>query len=398
VVKILFAGPYPPVRDGIGEFTWMLGQELQRAGQEIGVVVPYRVPGLPAEVMGSLAGAGERGRLRRSLADWRPDIVHVQFAIAGFGTRTIALLRWLTQIRRDLGIPVVVTMHEPAREAAALPVLGRAAHRAIAKRCDHFIVHTNVARSAVAAAAGLPAARISMTALPDPRFRPASSTPDDLRARFGLGEARILLAFGYIHVDKGLDDLIDGLAILRDSTPAMLDGVRVVIAGDIRPRRGVFRAMGVRDLRYRAGLDRRIARSELSEMIIRTGYVPDGDVAAWFDLAAAVVVPYREAEQSGVEALARSAGVPVLASLAGGLAEQQAEPSRWTFPPRAPARLAQALAGFLTTSDGPSAAGRPAPLVDAGPGPAGIAPVAAATLDAYRAAAAREPAEVPDVS
>jgi glycosyltransferase involved in cell wall biosynthesis len=415
-MRILFMGPYPPVRDGIGEFTWMLAHELQQAGHEIGVVVPYRAPGFPAEVLGSLAAAPrERDRLRAALPAWRPDVVHVQFAIAGFGTRTVALLRWLTHIRRDLGVPVLVTMHEPAREAASLPVLGRAAQRAVARRCDHVIVHTQLARSAVTAGLGVPPARISMTALPDGRFRAASSTPAGLRARFGLGQARVLLAFGYIHVDKGLDDLVDGLRILRESTPAVLDGLRVVVAGDVRPRPGLFRIMGARDLRYRARLDRRIARSGLAGMLIRTGWVPDGDVAAWFDLASAVVLPYREAEQSGVEALARSAGVPVLASSAGGLAEQQPGALRLTFPPRSPGRLAQTLADFLTAAGQPPVGAGSVPQSDARPaqpglgrdrsaradqGDAGtaVAPVAAATLDVYRAVTKTEPARVTDVS
>jgi glycosyltransferase involved in cell wall biosynthesis len=390
VVKILFAGPYPPVRDGIGEFTWMLAQELQRGGHEVRVVVPYPVPGLPAEVLGSLRTAGrERARLSRALAAWNPDVVHVQFAIAGFGIRTIALIRWLDRIRQDAGVPVVVTMHEPTRESASLPLLGRAAQRAIASRSDHFIVHTPAARSAVVAELGVPAGKVSLTPLPDARFRGGPAIGADLRARFGLAGARVLLTFGFIHVDKGLDDLIDALSILRDSAPAVLDSVRVVIAGDVRPRHGAFRVMGARDRRYLAGLIRRIGRGGLRDLIVITGYVPDEDVAGWFGLADAVVLPYREAEQSGVERLARSAGVPVLASSAIGPVEPAAA-GRWRFPPRAPARLAETIRDFLTT------AGPQTPR----PEPAGsdLAPVAAATLDLYRLAAGTEAAKVQDVS
>lgn len=389
-VKILFAGPYPPVRDGIGEFTWMLAQEMQRGGHEVRVVVPYPVPGLPTEVVGTLRMAGrERARLRRALAAWTPDVVHVQFAIAGFGIRTVALIRWLDRIRRLAGVPVVVTMHEPTRESASLPLFGRAAQRAIASRSDHFIVHTQAARSALVAELGVPAGRVSLTPLPDARFRGGTAANADLRTRFGLGGARVLLSFGFIHVDKGLDDLIEALSMLRACAPAVLDGVRVVIAGDVRPRHGVFRVMGARDRRYLAGLIRRIGRSGLQDLIVITGYVPDEDVAGWFGLADAVVLPYREAEQSGVERLALSAGVPVLASSAIGPVEPSGS-TGWRFPPRAPARLAETVRDFLTT------AGPQTPR----PGPAGsdVAPVAAATLDLYRLVAGAEPAKVQDVS
>jgi glycosyltransferase involved in cell wall biosynthesis len=375
-MRILFVGPYPPVRDGIGAFTWMLGREMNRAGHEIGVVVPYSAPGMPAEVRGTLTRpARERDQLRRLTGGWNPDVVHVQFAIAAFGTRTAALIRWLTAIRRYWDGPVVVTMHEPTREARLLPVLGPVVHRAIARRSDHFIVHTEAARRSVLAVPGVSEDRVSLTRLPDGRFAASAVSAGQLRSRFALGDARVLLAFGFIHPGKGLDDLVDALRILRDTRPAVLAGVRVVVAGAVRPRYGWFRLLGARDRRYLARLRSRIAGRGLQDLILMTGYVPDGEVAAWFDGAAAVVLPYRTAEQSGVAGLARAAGTPVLASTAGGLAEQSGGP-RWTFPPGEPARLAQTLAEFLAA---PPARPAAAPPHD-------IAPVAAATLDLYRSA------------
>ena len=51
--------------------------------------------------------------------------------------------------------------------------------------------------------------------IPHPTAGPPAGkcTPEDLRARFNLHDYRILLAFGFIHVDKGLDDLIRALGI-----------------------------------------------------------------------------------------------------------------------------------------------------------------------------------------
>jgi glycosyltransferase involved in cell wall biosynthesis len=90
-------------------------------------------------------------------------------------------------------------------------------------------------------------------------------------------------------------------------------------------------------------------RNGVHDRMVLTGYVPAGEVAAWFSLAEVVVLPYRRIEQSGVASLARSFPVPVLASTAGGLAEQFAG-SSWNFPPRAPDRLAQTLERFLAAT------------------------------------------------
>ena len=186
---------------------------------------------------------------------------------------------------------------------------------------------------------------------PQPRVNPPAVTahPGDLRARYGLGDARVLLAFGFIHKLKGLDDLIQALSILRDTRAAALDDVRVVIAGSVRPRHGLFRTFEARDRLYLARMLRRVRHNGRQDLLIFTGYVPDGEVATWFEIAEAGWLSYRRIEHSMVAGLACSLNVPVLSSTVGGLAEQFAG-SPWTFPPCAPTQMAATLADFLATT------------------------------------------------
>ena len=218
-----------------------------------------------------------------------------------------------------------------------------------AARCDRLIVHTDIARNELIEGVGVPYSNISM--IPQPSVPPpaATSSSHDLRTRFGLDGSRVLLAFGFIRMDKGLDDLIQALKILRDTKVAGLDNVRLVVAGDVRPRAGLFRVFEARDKLYVTQMLRRIKRTDLQEIILLTGYVPDGEVATWFEVAEALVLPYRRIEHSMVAGLARSLNVPVLSSTAGGLAEQFVG-SKWTFPPRAPARIAATLEDFLSSA------------------------------------------------
>jgi glycosyltransferase involved in cell wall biosynthesis len=171
----------------------------------------------------------------------------------------------------------------------------------------------------------------------------------ELRARFALADGAVLLAFGFIHVDKGFDDLVDALKIVRRLDSAKLEHAQVVVAGSVRPRRGAFRVFEVRDKIYFMRLTRKIERSGLRQVVKFTGYVPDGEVSSWFNLAEGVVLPYRRIDQSSVASLAQSFGVPVLSSTAGGLAEQFAG-SRWAFPPRSPQRLAETMVDFLAAT------------------------------------------------
>jgi glycosyltransferase involved in cell wall biosynthesis len=351
-MKILYVSPYPPGRDGIGNYTWVLAHAARRLNNETRILVPYAAPGMPVEVIGMLRTAGRGYRQLQGLSgSWRPDVIHVQFAVAAFGMRTLAVLRWMALVHRKLNIPIVVTLHESVTETARLGPLARAVHRRLIASCDHVIIHSDAASAALAAEIQVPAGKLSIIPHPDAGPRPASLSARDLRSRYGLGTARVLLTFGFIHKDKGLEDLVRALPIVRSTKPDCLEGVRVVIAGDVRPRRGAFRIMEIPDRRYLARLQQLIMRSGLRDLVTMTGYVPDDEVASWFGLADAVVLPYRRAEQSGVLGLARTYGLPALASAVGGLVEQMGHAS-WSFPPSQPGALAEAIISFLGTPSG----------------------------------------------
>jgi glycosyltransferase involved in cell wall biosynthesis len=376
-MRVLYVGPFPPSRDGIGAYTGAMANTVRQAGHEIGVVVPRSVPDCPREVIGALRwGSGKMQGFSDIAAKWRPDVVHIQFAVGAFGTRTPLLLTLVRLLHRKSSAIVIITMHEVTRDTALLGVIGRMLYRMLAQKCDRIIVHTNAAHDALARM-GVPSAKTVI--IPHPVARPprAGSTPADLRTRFVLGKKRILLAFGYVHVDKGLNDLVSALGIVKRSMTVPLHDVQLVVAGAVRPRRGMFRLFEIRDRIHLARVRRKAHRDGLDQYLVLTGYVPDEDVAAWFQTAEAAVLPYRRIEQSGVAALASAFGIPVLASTAGGLGEYYAG-SRWTFPPRRPDCLASVLADFLTAAPEERGNSREQMAPD-------LNFVAAATIDLYLA-------------
>jgi glycosyltransferase involved in cell wall biosynthesis len=127
---------------------------------------------------------------------------------------------------------------------------------------------------------------------------------------FGSGEAaprRLqpdkpvrLLFFGRIVAYKGLGHLLDAYRILR------AQGVRVELeiagSGDLGP--------------YRA------AMAGLEGLHVRNGWIGDEGIPEILDRADIMVLPYVEASQSGVAAAAVAAGLPMVATPVGGLAEQ----------------------------------------------------------------------------
>jgi glycosyltransferase involved in cell wall biosynthesis len=349
-MRILFVSPFPPSKDGIGTYTKLIMTAIQAAGHETRVVVPRVNPDHPDDVVGALSGAEgtDLAGLRDAVSAWSPDLIHVQFAVAAYGMRTRTLLDWLELVKSTTTIPVVVTMHEVTRDTALLRGLGVSIYRKLSGLSNHVIVHTQAARASLTSQVGESAGALSVVPHPDTKPPRVVSSPDYLRRQFNLGDAELLLAFGFIHVDKGLGDLIKALRILRKSNTHPLNGIRLVIAGAVRPRSGLFRIFELRDRIHFARVLRRSHRSGLDDIVVLTGYVPEEDVAGWFKAAAGLVLPYRRTEQSGVASLANAFGVPVLASKVGGLAEQYAS-SPWLFSPCDPHELASVLARFLAT-------------------------------------------------
>jgi len=377
-MRILFVSPFPPDQDGVGTYSQAMITMLKAMGNEAKVVLPRAQTDQSEDVIGVLGRRqDDLSSLCRKVAAWDPDVIHVQFAVATFGIRTRNLLSWLRIMRAATNVPIFVTMHEVTRDTATLRNPGRALYRALADRCDQIIVHTQSSFDVLTKAVKVPAAKVRI--IPHPEAKPPRpvSTPEEIRDRFGLGDKELLVAFGFIHIDKGLGDLVQALRILRESDTLAMDTLRLVIAGTVRPRSGLFRLFEWRDRLHLARILRIARASMLDHSIILTGYVPEADVAAWFQAASAIVLPYRRTEQSGVAALANAFGVPVLASTAGGLGEQYAE-SRWSFPPRDPVKLASVISQFFTEAPGKrgdSASARSA--VD-------IVSVANTTLSLYR--------------
>jgi glycosyltransferase involved in cell wall biosynthesis len=108
------------------------------------------------------------------------------------------------------------------------------------------------------------------------------------------------LFFGRIRAYKGLDLLRDAFARLRLTHPAAT--LRVVGQGNIAA--------------VAPGL------AALPGVTVEQRWVADEAIPALIASAHAVVLPYREASQSGVLPIALACGVPVVATPVGGLAEQ----------------------------------------------------------------------------
>ena len=347
-MRILFVSPYPPERDGIGAYCAMLARALTEQGHEVAVITPRPSASAPPEVIGSLPGAlGSSEDVVAATRTFAPDVVHVQFAVAAYATQLPSARRTIDALR-GLGYPVVVTMHEVTRDTETLRAPGIGLYRRVAARASHLIVHTDVARRAIMQMTDGDPVPVSLIPHPRTELPHSDVPPQDLRERFSLGADRVVLAFGFIDVDKGLDDLIAAVGLM--STEGGLSGLRVVVAGDVRRRFGAFRVFEFRDRLHLRKVKRLASDLRLEERVVFSGFVPEAEIRTWFELASVAVLPYRRSEQSGVASLAAAAGAPVLTTDVGELAALSALPP---VPPRDPRALALRLREFLDVAGAP---------------------------------------------
>ena len=133
-----------------------------------------------------------------------------------------------------------------------------------------------------------------------------------------------LLFFGRLLPYKGLDLLAAAIALLPPSTEI---AIRVVGTGPISTALDALRAC--------------------RGVTVENRWVPETEIGALLGWADALILPYREASQSGVAAAAIAAGRPVIATRVGGLREQLSGTPQVVMCEPEPASLARAINHWL---------------------------------------------------
>ena len=296
-------------------------------------------------------------RLSAALRRLRPDLA----VCAQPGPLDLAMVAAL----RRAGVPLAVIVHDATPHPGDGVPLLFALQRALIRRAGTVVVLSEHVAAALRAQRALrPGAQLVVAAHPPVAF--GVIAPPDAHP----GPRRVL-SFGRLLPYKGLDLLADALRLLGPRPD--LD-VRVVGQG---PESAVLAALRA-----------------LPGVTVENRWVPEdeiGPLLGWSDI---VVLPYREASQSGVAAAALAAGRRVVATRVGGLAGQLADaPLAVLCAPEA-AALAAALADALQPMPG-----RPAQPVPTDDGWRRLAAIvrdrASPAIDATAAPGARESAACP---
>lgn len=319
---LLISAEYPPTPGGVGDYTALLAAHLAMMGATVAVLTSGS---------GTTQRDGEVtifpivsrwdwtiGRIVRNIVGhMRPDVLHLQYQTGMYGMHpAINLLAFSTPFgeRRaataynDASGPrsraLFVTTFHDVRPPYLFPKAGPLREYVVsllARRSD-AVIGTN----------GADMSKIgrwnrNATLVPIGSNIPAAShaDADGVRARYGIApDTALLTTFGLLNRSKGVETVIDALAIMTQegrSTHLILVGAGV----------------GANDPTNRAtevALERQIAAAGLIGAVTRTGPLPAPDVARVLAASDVCLLPYRDgaSPRRGSLLAALAQGIPVV--------------------------------------------------------------------------------------
>lgn len=265
-------------------------------------------------------------RLRRLATAWRPDVVHAHGLRAGaLAAIALAFVRPDAYHARPA---LVVTVHNAPAAGGVTGAVYRVLELIVARAADSVLcVSADLEERMRAAGAG----RVGHAIVPAIAAVPAASPPMGLAGDVSaetpaVPDGRpVVLGVGRLAPQKGFATLLEASARWRDLDPAP----RLVIVGE-----GPLEAE-LRSAAARLGLDVRFAGHR-------------DDVPALLAAAAVFVLPSWWEGQPLVLQEALRAGVPIVATGAGGTPELTGEDAALLVPAGDAARLADAVRAVLT--------------------------------------------------
>jgi len=319
VARILVLSPFEPPADGIAKHTAHLVDAWNTAGHNVFVIAPGKRRGPegresigPRSTVARIVRQIPQNRTWKEAAEFAPDIVFVQFAISTLNVNLWAV-RSLCKQFAATPTPVVVGYHEPTREYDLLKFVSRQIYRAMAQVTDVPIVFSSAGRQTLTESGLFD----EVVELPHGTVGVANITDNDVARVRALYDIRkpLVLTLGFTSADKGTDILLDAVGTVAANRG---NEVQFLIAGSPRRRRGVFRLMERRDVKYQRQLKERAKRIAGVDIAF-SSYIDEQDVAALLFVADVVALPYRRITQSGIANLALSSRSVVVCSDLPGL-------------------------------------------------------------------------------
>jgi glycosyltransferase involved in cell wall biosynthesis len=261
------------------------------------------------------------------------DLVCLQHEYGIFGG---AAGRYILALLRRLKMPLVTTLHTVLRQPDANQ---RIVLEEIAQLSDRLIVMSELAAQLLREVYAVPAGKIDVIphGVPDMPFM----DPNYFKDKFGTEGKSVLLTFGLLSPNKGIENVIRALPAILERYPNVMYIVSGVTHPHIRRRDGE---------RYREELQALAAELGVSShLILNNRFVSTEELIEHVGAADIYITPYRQEAQvvSGTLAIALGAGKAIISTPYYHAKELLAEKRGVIVPFDSPDAIAEAVVALL---------------------------------------------------
>ena len=338
--RIAFVGNYLPRECGIATFTTDLCNALtDQYGQGRLFAIPVNDPDssyeypeqvrleLEQEDLASYERAAEFLNFNGN------DLVCLQHEYGIFGG---AAGRYVLALLRKLKMPLVTTLHTVLREPDANQ---RIVLEEIAQLSDRLVVMSELAAQLLRDVYAVPAGKIDVIphGVPDLPFM----DPNYFKDKFGTEGKSVLLTFGLLSPNKGIENVIRALPAILEHHPNVVYIVSGVTHPHIRRREGE---------RYRESLQALAEELGVSDhLILNNRFVSAEELVEHVGAADIYITPYRQEAQivSGTLAIALGAGKAIISTPYWHAKELLAEKRGVLVPFENPEAISKAVLALL---------------------------------------------------
>ena len=341
-VRIGFVGTYPPRRCGIATFTRDLSHAIRGAGDRVfPMTLAVTDPGgryeYPADV-GYEIRQGVKGDYARAAefvnySDIRLVSIQHEHGIFG-GDDGAYVLDFVAALR----VPAIATLHTVLKHPSESQ---RSVIQSLFKQCAGLVVMSQVAKDLLASSYAIAGENVHMIAHGIPEMEPRD--PDELKDSFGVPGRRMLLTFGLLGPNKGIETVIRALPAVIKQFPDVV----YFVVGATHPM--IVRRHGEA---YRTTLEREAERLGVREHVVfRDQFVTTEELCCYLQAADIFVSPYQNEAQvtSGALSYAMGAGAAAVSTPYWHAQELLAEGRGRLFPFGDSKALGQVLTELLSS-------------------------------------------------
>jgi glycosyltransferase involved in cell wall biosynthesis len=338
--RIAFVGNYLPRECGIATFTTDLCSALATEyGEGRLFAIPVNDPDssyeYPEQVRLELAqeDIASYERAADFLNFNGNDLVCLQHEYGIYGGTAG---RHILALLRRLKMPLVTTLHTVLREPDPNQ---RAVLEEIARLSDRMVVMSELAAQMLREIYAVPCGKIDVIphGVPDLPFM----DPNYFKDKFGTEGKSVLLTFGLLSPNKGIENVIRALPAILERNPKVVYIVSGVTHPHIRRREGERYRDGLRALAEELGVS--------AQLIFNNRFVSAEELVEHVGGADIYITPYRQEAQvvSGTLAIALGAGKAIVSTPYWHAKELLAEKRGVIVPFDSPDAIAQAVIALL---------------------------------------------------